>query len=209
MKNIGKKSIPELENYISIIKDFIANVNESADERQLIILKNNFLIQRTFSLPQIPNEILESEYIFLLTNFLLDKNVLFTENQTIILKQALKIYQGEKELNLEEIAERNNLTRERVRQIRKTCIEELSNKLLFIKSFNDNLFQNYGLDLSANLLEIKENIVNRVNTLNRTNFSKEFIGYILAVYLSDDFYLLGNIEDLLLPKFSNSRSRHN
>lgn len=33
--------------------------------------------------------------------------------------------------------------------------------------------------------------------------------FTLAVYLSDDFLIIGNIEDVLLPKFSNSRNRHN
>ena len=62
--NIGKKSIPEIEIYISIVKDFIFDVQEISDEKQLITLKNNFLIQRTFSISKIPSEILQSESIY-------------------------------------------------------------------------------------------------------------------------------------------------
>ena len=79
IENVGKKSIPELEIYISLIKDFILNVGEAKDEKQLIALKNNFLIQRTFSISNIPTEILQSESIFQLTDFLLKKNAFFNE----------------------------------------------------------------------------------------------------------------------------------
>src|SRR5690554_6534112 len=207
--NVGKKSIPELEVYISIVNDIIIDVNEANDEKQLITLKNNFLIQRTFSISKISSEILQSESIFQLTDFLLKNNALFNENHNLIIQKALKIFQNDKEQTLDEIALENNLSRERVRQIRKDCINELFEKLSFIKNFNDDLFQNYGLDLSANLIEVKENLVNQINIFSNTNFSKEFISYILAVYLNDDFIIIGNIEDVLLPKFSSSRNRHN
>lgn len=209
IENIGKGSIPEIEIFISIVKDFIVSVFESNDEKQLITLKNNFLIQRTFSISKIPTEILESESIFKLTDFLLKNNALFIENHNLIIQKALKIYQNNKEQTLEEIALENNLSKERVRQIRKESINELFEKLSFIKNFKDDLFQNYGIDLSANLIEVKDNLVSKINIFSNTNFSKEFISYILAVYLSNDFIIIGNVEDVLLPKFSNSRNRHN
>ena len=209
IENVGKKSIPELEIYISLIKDFILNVGEAKDEKQLIALKNNFLIQRTFSISNIPTEILQSESIFQLTDFLLKKNAFFNENHNLIIQKALKIYQSEKMQTLEEISLESNLSKERVRQIRKDCIDELFDKISFIKNFNDDLFQNYGIDKSSSLIEVNENLVSEINLKNKTNFSKEFISYILAVYLSKDFIIIGNIEDVILPKFSNSRNRHN
>ncbi len=210
IKQVGKKSIPELEDYISRVKNFIKkDVNEVYDEKQLITLKNNFLIQQTFSVSKIPSEILLSESIFKFIDFLLKRNALFKENHNIIIQKLLKIYKNDKKLTLDKIASENNLSRERVRQIRKHCINELFKKLSFIKNFNDDLFQNYGIDLSANLIEVKEQLVSKINKFSNTNFSKEFISYILAVYLNDDFVIIGNIEDVLLPKFSSSRNRHN
>lgn len=207
--NVGKKSIPELEVYISIVNDFIINVDETTDENQLITLKNNFLIQRTFSISKIPTEILQSESIFQLTDFLLKNYAFFNENHSLIIQKSLKIYHNEKEQTLDEIALKNNLSRERVRQIRKDFINELFEKLYFIKNFNDDLSQNYGIDLSSNIIEVKETLVNQINTVNKTNFSKEFTSYILAVYLSDNFSVIGNIEDILKPKYINNRNRHN
>lgn len=209
VENVGKKSIPELEIYISIINDLIREISQSDDENQLVSLKNSFLIEQTFSISKVPTEILQSESIFQLIDFLLKNNALFNKNHNLTIQKALKIYQNDKEHTLYEIASQNSLSRERVRQIRKDCVNELFEKLSFIKNFNDDLFQNYSIDLSSNLIEIKENLVSQINTLNKTNFSKEFISYILAVYLSDNFVIIGNIEDVLLPKFSSSRNRHN
>lgn len=209
IENIGKGSIPEIEIFISIVKDFIVSVFESNDEKQLITLKNNFLIQRTFSISKIPTEILESESIFGLVSFLLKSNCLFSERDTQILIDALYIFSDKREKDLSVIALKNNLTRQRVESIRKDGLNMMFEKLLFINNFNDDLFQNYGIDLSANLIEVKENLVIQINTLNKTNFSKEFISYIFAVYLSDNFLVIGNIEDILQPKYFNNRTRHN
>lgn len=208
-KNVGAKSIPEIELYLNIIKDFVKEVSESKEEKHLISLKNNFLIQHTFSTSKIPSEILETESIFLLTDFLLNQNFLFNENQTNIVKTALKIYKNQKELTLDDIAEKVNLTRERVRQIRVTSLEGLFNKLLFIKNFNDDLLQKYNIDINANQIEIDSELINLINIKNLTNLSQEFITYILYAYLSNDFSLIGNIEDVMLPTYFNARKRHN
>src|SRR5690606_14398194 len=82
IKNVGAKCVLELEVYISIIKDFIVEVSQTKDENYLIALKNKFLIQRTFEIPFVPSEILESESIFQLTDFLLNQNAFFDETQT-------------------------------------------------------------------------------------------------------------------------------
>lgn len=209
IKNVGAKCVPEIEIYISIIKDFIFEVNQTRDEKYLIALKNKFLIQRTFDIPLVPNEILESESIFQLTEFLLNHNAFFDENQTVIVKRALKLFNNQKELTLDEIAEQVNLSGERVRQIRKRCLKDLFNKLLFISNFNDDLFQKYSIDVELMYVEINTDIIDKINQSNNTNFSREFITYILSAYLKDSFSLVGNYEDVLQPKYSNSRTRHN
>lgn len=209
IKNVGTKCVPEIEIYISIIRDFIFEVNQTSDEKYLIALKNNLLIQQTFDIPLVPSEILESESIFQLTEFLLNQNAFFDENQTTIAKLALKLFNNQKELALDEIAEQANLSRERVRQIRKICLEKLFKELLFVSNFNDDLFQKYSIDTESMYIEINTNILDKINQSNNTNFSREFITYILSAYLKDSFSVIGNYEDVLQPKYFNSRNRHN
>lgn len=209
IKNVGAKCVPELEIYISIIKDFLNEVSQTDNEKKLISLKNNFLIQRTFSISKIPSEILESESIFLLTDFLLNQNALFDETQTVIVKKAFKIYQNQKELTLDDIAEKVNLTRERVRQIRKISLDDLFNKLLFIQNFSDDLFQKYSIDINSSQIEINQKLVDKINVINFTYLSREFVSYILYVYLSEKFSLIGEVEDVLQSRYFNARNRHN
>lgn len=209
IKNVGARCIPELEVYISIIKDFILEVSQTTDEKYLIALKNKYLIQQTFDIPFVPSEILESESIFLLTDFLFNQNAFFDETQTAVVKKGLKLYNYQKEITLDEIAEQVDLSRERVRQIRKNCLEELFSKLLFITNFNDNLFQNYNIDTQSSYIEINTDILEKINNLNHTNFSREFITYILSSYLYKSFTLIGDYEDILQFKYFNSRKKHN
>lgn len=209
IKNVGAKCVPEIEIYISIIKNFILEVSQTRDENYLIALKNKFLIQRTFDISLVPSEILESESIFQLTDFLLNQNAFFDETQTVIVKLALKLFNNQKELTLDEIAEQVDLSRERVRQIRKLCLNELFNKLLFISVFNDDLFQKYSIDVESMYIEINTDILDKINQSNNTNFSREFTTYILSAYLKDGFSVVGNYEDVLQPKYFNSRYKHN
>lgn len=209
IKNVGARCIPELEDYISIIKDFILEVSQTNDEKYLIALKNKFLIQQTFNIPFVPSEILESESIFLLTDFLFNQNAFFDETQTAVVKKGLKLYNYQSEITLDEIAEQVDLSRERVRQIRKNCLEELFSKLLFITNFNDDLFQNYNIDTQSSYIEINTDILEKINNLNHTNFSREFITYILSSYLHESFTLIGDYEDILQFKYFNSRKKHN
>lgn len=209
IQNIGNKSINEINNYISLIVDFIKKVSSIENEIDLIGLRNRFFIEKTFAITEIPNEVLASQSIFKLTDFLLNYNAIFDKNQNIIFQKAIKIYNNQAELSLDEIAEEANLSRERVRQIRKTCLEELFSKLQFVKNIDDDLFQKYGFDLNQNFLIIDEDSKHRINEINNTNFSNEFISFLIYVYISDKFELIGEIEDVLQARFSNSRDRHN
>ena len=208
IKNIGAKSILELEAYIKKIKDFLLRLYESKDEKELISLKNRFLIQHLFSIANIPDEILESESIFKTTDFLLSNNALFDETQTNILQKTFKIYQNSKGISLKNISLQVGLSRERVRQIKKFCLDELSNKLLFLKDYNDDLLQNYNIDTELDQIKIDAERIDLIND-NNIKLSKGFITYVLFSYLKDKFALAGNIEDVLTHNFFKNQHRYN
>lgn len=209
LKNVGSRSVDELNIYVSLIKEFLLDVSQTKDSKKLSRLKNIFFIQRTFEISNVPNEVLESESIFQIINFLLNQNAFFDNTQTAIVKKALKLFNNQNELTLDEIAEEVDLSRERVRQIRKYCLDNLFNNLLFISNFNDDLFQKYSIDVESSNIEINTDILDKINQSNKTNFSREFITYILSAYLNESFSLIGNYEDVLQPKYFNSRNRHN
>jgi predicted DNA-binding protein YlxM (UPF0122 family) len=207
--NVGTKTVKELKSFIDSIIEFIEKVAEVANENDLVALRNRFFIEKTFSISSIPNKILESQSIFSLVDFLISKNAIFEKNENIIFQKALKIYENQPELSLDEIAEEMNISRERVRQIRKGVVENLFNKLQFVKNIEDDLNQKYGIDQNQNLINIDSDLNKRINEVNNTNFSIEFNTFLIHAYISDKFNLVGEIEDVLQPKYFNSRDRHN
>lgn len=207
IKNVGAKSIPELEVYIKNIYDFTVEVNNSSDEKHLIYLKNKFYIQKMYSLESIPNDVVESQSIFKIINYLINENAIFDKNQTIIFKKAFNIYKDHKEITLDKIAFELDLTRERVRQIRKICLDSIFEKLYFIKNISDDFIDKFSIN--STIIVLKEDVFELINNKNEVNFSKEFILYLLSIYLSDLYLIVGNLEDILVPKSFNNRNRHN
>jgi hypothetical protein len=206
IQNIGSKSIIEINKFIDSIKGFIKNVSIVENE---IALGDKIYFEKTFALPEIPIEVIESQSIFTLTDFLIKQNVIFDKNQNTIFRKTIKIYNEQVELTIDEIAKEQNLTRERVRQKRKNCLDELFSKLQFLKRIDDDLFQKYGIDLNQNYIAIEGDLNHSINEINNTNFSNEFISFLIYVYISDRFELVGAIEDVLVTKQFNSRERHN
>lgn len=243
IQNVGKKSEIEINNFIFSIKNFIKEVSSTENESELIALKTRFFIEKIFSISTIPNEIIKSQSIFILINFLFNQNelkessiidyetsiidrdpneliqklslkrgtgdLIFNKNISLIFEKTFKIYNDQHHLSSDEIASDLNISRERIRQIRKSCVEELFEKFKFIKNIDDDLFQKYGIDTNQDLIKIDENLTNLINKINDTCFSTEFITYIIFVFISDDFELIGEIEDVLLPRYVKSRNRHN
>ena len=208
LKNIGAKSVPEISLYISIVKEYLINVSKSDDEKYLINLKNSFLIKRLFPDVDIPNEILNTESIFYLIEFLLNKNALFDKTQTIIFKYAFKVYANQEPKSLEVIADIVDLSRERVRQLRNTCSRELFERLTFIQNFDEDLYEKYSIDIDANDINIDENTIEIINDKNKTFFSKEFIVFLSSILLEEKFFLIGYIEDVLQENYFRRRNRY-
>lgn len=209
IENIGKKSIPELETYITLVKDFIAEVSVIDNEDELRVLKLRYFFVNHFSLKSIPGEILQDESIFRITDYLIQCQVLFESNYNDIAINSLRLYSNIQEQTLDTIAEKIGLTRERVRQIKSICLEQLPSKLEFLKSLQDEMLANYGIDESGPFIYIDEEKTSNINRISGVNFTSPFISIIIYIYLDNAFEIIGNIEDVLQHKFSKARNRHN
>lgn len=209
IKNVGTKTVTELKSFIDSVIEFIKKVAEVKNENDLVSLRNRFFIEKTFSISSIPNEVLESQSIFSLVDFLIRKNAIFEKNESIIFQKAVKIYDNQPDLILDEIAEQINISRERVRQIRKSVLENLFKNLQFVKNIEDDLYQKYGIDQNQQMINIDNDLNKRINESNNINFSIEFNTFLIYAYFSAKFDLVGEIEDVLQFKYFNSRDRHN
>jgi len=208
IKNIGKGYIPELETYLDKIKTFINEVSNISNEKRLVSLNNKFLIQHTFSINEIPDEILENQSIIKLCEFLILQNAFLKPDYTTIFHNTIDIFNSDCK-TLDETAIITNLSRERVRQIRERCFDELESKISFLKNFEDDFYQNYDIDISDNYILLTDEKAEEINFLYDTKISTNFLKYIFSVYLSEQFSINGNLDDVLIPKQFNARNRHN
>lgn len=209
IRHAGKKSIDELKVFFNSIIDFIETVAELKNEYDLIKLSNQIFIKQTFSNLIIPENILESLSIFKLVDYLIANDAIFKKHEKTIFVKTIKVYNNQPNLTLEEVSKEINLTKERVRQIRKRIKEKLFNRLQFIRNIEHDLTQRYSIGRNQNLIVIDDDLNNEINRINETYFSKEFNSIIIFISLSDKIDLIGDIEDILFTNNIKSRGVHN
>ncbi len=208
IRNIGSKTAVELNKFIDTIAEFVTKVSEIENDPDLIALKNRFFIEKTFSISIIPDEILETQSIFKLADFLIKNEAIYQKNENRIFQSSFNIFNNQPEVSLDKLAKNLNLSKVRTKQIIKNCLEELLEKFQFIKEIDDDLYQKYDIDLNQKLIIVDDNLNNKINQLNNTNFSKEFNSFLIYSFYSDEFELIGKLEDVLVSKSFNSRLRH-
>jgi hypothetical protein len=209
INNVGAKSKVELAIFIKEIEEFTVKVSHFENENDLILIKNKYFIENTFSFSNIPEEIIDSSSIFTLVDFLINSGLIFEKKENLIFRKTLKIYRDQLEIGIDEMSIEIDLSRERIRQLKNNCLEKLFVNLQFIKNFEDNLFQKYNIDQNKPIIFIGDESNDFINSVNNTKFSKEFTAYIIYSKLAEKFDLIGRIEDVLQTRKINSRERHN
>lgn len=137
LRNIGRKSLEEINRFVEELRSYIDEVIEhdfSEEEKELLLLKSKYgsfmdgYACRVYSdkkqLPMfhIVENILESEQKY--------------DNKIQFLNYLMPMVKGEESLTIEQIAENQNLTRERVRQICAMGIDYLYGEMVVNKSDN-------------------------------------------------------------------------
>lgn len=137
LRNIGRKSVEEINRFVEELRSYIDEVIEhdfSEEEKELLLLKSKYgsfmdgYACRVYSdkkqLPMfhIVENILESEQKY--------------DNKIQFLNYLMPMVKGEESLTIEQIAENQNLTRERVRQICAMGIDYLYGEMVVNKSDN-------------------------------------------------------------------------
>lgn len=203
LRNIGSKSLIELNGFIKKIQNLL-RVNEENVGRNCFGL--NVIEDQNTTHSITPNY----DSIFQIVNDFINQNKIFKkENEKLIFQEGFRVYSNTQEITLEKIGGKLNLTRERIRQIRDKLSAGFSHKFQFIKAVREDLSGRYNIDISGNIIELDISKFDCINHYNNTSFSGEFITFLISVYLSDEFELIGGIEDVLLPKYFKAKERFN
>lgn len=208
IKNIGRKSVVEIIDFRAKFKSFIEEINYSKDsplqivrqeakKKYGIIVDNDFVCDFFDKSSHFP-------MFWMLEQYIKDDR---TRGLSILI-DSYAIFNNHKTLTLEKIAQKHNLTRERVRQIRNGIFIktfEITDEPILHKTKSwfsySQLLQNkndwaYLLDLFNELDIVYHESLEIQNLLSeeKCNFSGEFVLQIIAYIFRDKFTLLGGID---------------
>lgn len=202
IKNVGKRTIIELDAYIKKIKEYsveiVLNPPGISEINNLLFDELN---QNITSVEQIN--------IFSLVDKLLNEFKLLNNNNTFIFKHTHNLYIENISLELDELSGILQMSKTRIGQIKEQSFNKICNGLSFIKNNrNNDLSSRYNLDLENKFIIITDEIYNKIKSIDQTNFSKEFMTLILSIALDAKFTLLGGSEVINLKKNRVSNPIH-
>jgi hypothetical protein len=209
IKNAGTKTLLEINTFILTVKEIVSNIAIIENNNDLNILKNRYLFKNQYLIDDLPNEIIESESFFKIIDFLINNNNIFDDKELIIFKKIFKIYFETDLKTIKEVSKEINLSTERVRQTKSDILNKLYKKFISYISFKERFKIGNEIELYNDFIYVTNEKCNQINSVNKTNFSKEFISYLIYIYSAGKYKLIGNTEDVLLKKNFIKSDRHN
>jgi len=202
-RNVGSKTEDELKDLFKNIRDQLELICVFNDEKELTIELFNTYLKRKFEIElDVLNEIFKNYNfenglpLFKTLNTLVKREILFNNKEKEIFENGLNFWQENKAGTLEEIAELCSVTRERTRQIRNKLLEELRDKFAFIKGFELEALNLYGIDFTTDFIILTNELVFEINEKEKNTFNHLFINLIFSILYENSLKLVGNIESI-------------
>jgi len=207
IKNVGEKSVEEIESFLKDIKEFIILISVFEDEQDITKELFNTQLEKLFSvgtktLIQIgeDHDFSEGIPIFKTINMLIEKDYIFNEKEKVVFQQSLGFYRNRSPLTLDNIGNIIGLTRERTRQIRNKLLDNFDSHFSFVSFFEKEILNLYKLDITSPFLNINRSYIDELSINEKTNYNVFFINRIFSIILEDKYSLIGNEEKGVLGK---------
>ncbi len=202
LKNIGEKSISELDLFKNEIFEYINLISLFTNEYDLEAEYSKAILSKHFpnlDFSNIQNFIDKNSQIqiFNLINQLLENELLLDKRNTFIFKNCFDFFNNFEYNYLEVTAEKLNISRERVRQLRSNIYDEFYSIFSFLMSFDIDFELSYGLMIDNDIIFINLQKINEINQIEKSNFNNIFIHKIIHLFFNKLFDLVGNEKDIL------------
>lgn len=202
-RNVGRKTEGELKGFFKNIRDQLELICFFKDEKELNIELFSTYLKRKFELEKdVLNEIFmnynfeNGHPLFKTLNTLIKREIIYKNKEKEVFENGLNFWQGNEARTLDEIAELCNITRERTRQIRIKLLDELRYKLAFIKGFELEALNLYGIDFTTDFVIITDELVIEINEKEKNTFNHLFMNLIFSFLYENTIKLVGNIESV-------------
>lgn len=197
LQNLGAKSWHELINFKERIQNLLSELLAVENEAGLIGIRNKYYLKTKFPQISVPDNVKNSSSIFLILDYVIKFPAFQNEREAFILKHCLKIFESTEKLTLTDAANILSLSKERVRQIRETILNDLAKKFEFVKNIYDHDVVRYKENLDEDYLFISDEIANTINQRANSEFTKEFILYIIYLNLDARYNVVGDVTAVL------------
>ena len=199
VKLIGKKTEEELTIFIDGL-EYMASSLLELEDNQILIYQLLEKIASAFKLK--PEEVEHYRYyldkgnfpIFNFIYWLSIENKLLDERDMTILKNRFGYFLNEDILTLDELGDKFDITRERIRQISMRSEKNLSEKLFCLYDMKNEItpFLNYHIDFTKDVIHLPLNLVAGINEKENCKFTSKFIVKIFGHIYFDLYSFVGS-----------------
>jgi hypothetical protein len=212
IKNIGSKTVFELNDFKDDISSFIKTLQFIKDD-QLSREYAKIIVKTTFSnLPANFNEQIENIFdttgkikLFKLLLLLIESGHLFKQKEKELF---YFIYTETCTKSLEQIARELDLGKERLRQIKVTFEDEIQDYFRFILSFNSEDVIDYNITTENHFKVIDNFFIQKINASENVKFNVRFYTIIFGLFLEKSHSILGDGETISGKRKYSSSNRY-
>lgn len=209
MKNVGLKSAEEIYHFLDSVIAYAQEATGLEDEEEKEYFKNKITLQRLFPSGKISEDVLESNAILTIVDYLIQHDAIFKSTRSIVFQKCLTIYNNESPQSLEAAADDVGLTRERIRQIRVGILRKLLNTFEFVNELYDPFIEELAMNDNSPFIWMDTAFADRLNSEYNTRFSPEFLTVLVGAMKAAHFSVIGDLSDVLVKNESTYRTRHN
>ncbi len=208
VKNIGKTTLSDLESFKSSSINFIDQLSK-LDEALLnqeylkLICDSHYNEAGNLIGDNIGLFINEANKIkiFSLFNFLNEHKYLFKSNSTEVFNSVYS-KSFDRRINMDAIANKMGITRERVRQIKVKLTSEIKDNTSFILSLRPEDLSNYGLTKEMDMMIISESFADKLNEVENVKYNYLFYSIIFEELFKKTHKTIGFDETIAKNKLT-------
>lgn len=194
IKNIGEKTLHELKKWKLLLINYLDKIYLTPNNALKIdyfkwLLKNIF--------PELPFSFFDKlgfDFnengkidLFKLLSLILNTDKVLDSNKSLIFRN---IFININKYNNAIIANKLNLSRERIRQLQSNLENELILKLGPLKRLYQLNYFNYNFELNKSLIVLDNDIMIKINTKENVNFNLDFITLVYSIFFNETHNLL-------------------
>lgn len=205
---VGGANFNTLQSTITSIFQFSEKIVALNDDADLDSIYSNVYLQQLFLDIEFPTEVVESNSILRYIDFLIKQNRLFPPSAEGMSCDMFHIFNDYPVPERESLAERMDVSTQRITQIRNETSSYLFDALKIFNRLSDKRFNEYQIDFSADVFWVNQEQAQLINKLNGTNFTPNFISFFFNSYFRSDYELIGSATQVLLPQTIQFRSKY-